>query len=67
MATIYIATFVVMLIAVIAMAVGVIFGRPAIKGSCGGLNNIKGLEGSCSVCSVPCKKRRKALEKMRSN
>ena len=26
----------------LVMAVGVLFGRPAIKGSCGGLNTVKG-------------------------
>ncbi len=48
MATI-IATFVVLLLVVAAMAVGVMFGRQPIKGSCGGLNN--GNAGtSCSLC-----------------
>ena len=37
--TIFLVTFVVMLIVVGIMAVGVIFGRKAIKGSCGGANN----------------------------
>lgn len=47
----FIATFVVIIIAVIGMAIGVILGRPAIKGSCGGLNQV-GLAGSCSgACS----------------
>jgi len=50
--TIFIATFVVITIAVMGMAVGVILGRPAIKGSCGGLNQV-GLAGSCSgACSI---------------
>ncbi len=35
------------------MAVGVIFGRQAIKGSCGGANN-----GNC-VCIKKCAKRKK--------
>lgn len=49
--SIFIATFVIIAIAVIGMAIGVILGRPAIKGSCGGLNQI-GLAGSCSgACS----------------
>ncbi|PHS23166.1 MAG: hypothetical protein COA83_10545 [Methylophaga sp.] len=50
--SIFIATFVIMSIAVIAMAIGVILGRPAIKGSCGGLNQV-GLSGSCGgACST---------------
>ena len=44
---IFITTFIIITIAVIAMAIGVILGRPAIKGSCGGLNQV-GLAGSCS-------------------
>lgn len=32
-----------------AMAVGVIFGRTPIKGSCGGLNNV-GVEENCELC-----------------
>ena len=49
--SVFIATFIVIAIAIIGMAIGVIFGKPAIKGSCGGLNQI-GLSGSCSgACS----------------
>lgn len=48
----FIAAFFVILLAVIAMAIGVIFGRSAIKGSCGGLNQV-GLSGSCGgACSI---------------
>jgi hypothetical protein len=50
--TIFIATFIIMSIAIIGMAIGVILGRPALKGSCGGLNQV-GLTGSCGgVCSA---------------
>ena len=42
-----------MLIVVVIMAIGVIFGRRAIKGSCGGANN-----GDC-VCVKKCDKRKK--------
>tara|TARA_R100001039_G_C1841094_1_gene102147 strand:+ start:1230 stop:1382 length:153 start_codon:yes stop_codon:yes gene_type:complete len=38
-----------MLMVVAGMAVGVIFGREPIKGSCGGLNNA-GVDGSCELC-----------------
>jgi len=65
--TVFIATFIVIAIAVIGMAIGVIFGKPAIKGSCGGLNQV-GLAGSCSgACSTQekdmCEKRKAELEK----
>lgn len=47
----FLATFVFMLIVIAIMAVGVIFGRNAIKGSCGGT-------GNC-VCTEKCDKRKK--------
>lgn len=50
--TIFIATFIVMSIAIIGMAIGIILGRPAIKGSCGGLNQI-GLSGDCGGACSP--------------
>ena len=49
--TYFLVTFVVMLIVIVIMAVGVIFGRSAIKGSCGGT-------GDC-VCKAKCDKRLK--------
>ena len=44
-----------------AMAIGVIVNNRAIKGTCGGLNDIDGLEGACDICEVKeqCKRRRK--------
>jgi hypothetical protein len=41
------------------MAVGVIFSNRCIKGSCGGLNNIEGVDGcsQCGGCSVGDKKK----------
>lgn len=50
--TIFIATFIVISLAIMGMAIGVILGRPAIKGSCGGLNQV-GLAGSCSGACSP--------------
>jgi hypothetical protein len=52
-------TFIVMTLAVLGMAVGVLLGRSPIKGTCGGLNNIPGI--SCE-CADPCEKRKKAIE-----
>jgi len=49
----FLVTFLLMLVVVAIMAVGVIFGRRAIKGSCGGANN-----GNC-VCTEKCDKRKK--------
>ncbi len=44
-----IASFVILLLVVAGMAVGVMFGRAPIKGSCGGLNNV-GIDGTCELC-----------------
>jgi hypothetical protein len=61
----FIVAFVVILLAVVGMSLGVLLSGRRIKGSCGGLNTIKGLEGSCS-CESPCEKRRarEAAEKL---
>ena len=62
----FIASFIIIAIAIIAMAAGVLLGRPAIKGSCGGLNQV-GLAGSCGgACSTEdkeiCAKRKADIE-----
>jgi len=52
---IYIVTFIIVSLAVAGMSLGVILSDRRLKGSCGGLNTIRGLEGSCS-CEKPCEK-----------
>jgi len=42
-----------MIVVVVAMAVGVLFGRDSIKGSCGGANS------SNCVCILKCARRRR--------
>nr|WP_174624754.1 (Na+)-NQR maturation NqrM [Candidatus Methylobacter favarea] len=51
--TYFLVTFVFMLIVIIFMAIGVMFGRRTIKGSCGGISN-----ENC-VCIKKCDKRKK--------
>ncbi|MGD0959578.1 MAG: (Na+)-NQR maturation NqrM [Methylomonas sp.] len=47
---IFLATFVIMVVVLGVMAIGVMFGRHAIKGSCGGT-------GNC-ICETKCDKRK---------
>ena len=42
----------IVILAVAGMAIGVILGRPAIKGSCGGV------AGECPHCNVRCRRRK---------
>ena len=50
-------TFAVLLIVIAAMAIGVMYGRKPISGSCGGLNG-----GGCELCSGNGSCRREAKE-----
>lgn len=47
--TTLLASIVIMLLVVAGMAIGVMFGRQPIKGSCGGLNNV-GVDANCELC-----------------
>lgn len=46
-------SFAIMLLVIAGMSIGVINGRKAISGSCGGLNG-----RGCELCSGNCRKRR---------
>lgn len=60
--TTFFVTFLVFILFVAAMAVGVIFSNKKLKGSCGGLNNVDGLEGDCLLCSnKKCEKKKVVL------
>jgi len=66
----FLATVLVFLLVVTAMAVGVIFGRRRISGSCGGIASLQAgaVKPECSLCSRPsqqCSELKKALEKRR--
>lgn len=52
--TMFLITFAAIVVVFVLMAIGVIFGREAIKGTCGGLNG-----GNC-ICTQKCAKRLKA-------
>lgn len=51
--------FLVMLVVFGGMAVGVLCGRPSIRGTCGGLNGAKGKNEGCLACSGVCKRESK--------
>jgi len=55
--TVYLTTFAVFLLVIVAMAVGYIFQRKAVSGSCGGLDGI-GIAKECN-CPEPCDARKK--------
>ncbi len=59
----FIATFLIMAFAVLAMALGVIFSNRKIQGSCGGLAAL-GMEKACD-CDRPCERRRRMEEEGR--
>lgn len=49
----FLASVVVIAVALLGMAIGVLMGRRPIAGSCGGLNR-SGLGIACLLCSKPC-------------
>ena len=59
--TLFLITFAAIGIVIALMAIGVMFGRHAIKGTCGGVNN-----GEC-ICAEKCEKRRKLEAAMAEN
>ncbi len=59
--TLFVTTFFIIAVVIALMAIGVMFGRGAIKGSCGGVN-----KGGACICATKCEKRRK-LDAMAQN
>ena len=58
---VFLLSFGVFVLVMVGMAVGVIISNRAIKGSCGGLNDIDGLKGACDICEgkKQCRRRRR--------
>jgi hypothetical protein len=55
----FILSLLVFLAAVTGMSIGVLRGRRAIQGSCGGLGNIPGISPDCGgSCQRPCPRKR---------
>lgn len=59
--TIFLFTFGLFLLVIVAMAIGFLVQRKTLAGSCGGLGEL-GIEKACD-CDKPCEKRQKRLEK----
>lgn len=51
-------TFFIMVLVVLGMAVGAIFNGRSIKGSCGGIGNVPGIEPIPCNCEKPCDKKK---------
>jgi hypothetical protein len=57
----FLLTFLIFSLAILGLALGWLFNNRVLKGSCGGLAGIPGMEkGKCS-CSSPCEKRKKEM------
>ncbi|GAJ70989.1 probable exported or periplasmic protein in ApbE locus [Vibrio sp. JCM 18904] len=63
----FLITFAVFVAVITAMAVGYIFQKKVVKGSCGGLGGAVGIEKVCN-CPEPCdaRKKREAREAARA-
>jgi len=48
-------------LAMLGLASGWLLNRRTLKGSCGGLSAIPGMENSRCACSSPCEKRRRLM------
>ncbi|WP_406664239.1 (Na+)-NQR maturation NqrM [Gallaecimonas sp. GXIMD1310] len=58
---IFLYAFGIFLLVIVAMAVGFIFQRKSISGSCGGISSL-GLDKACD-CPEPCDNKKKKLAK----
>lgn len=47
--TVFVISFLVMGLVIAGMAIGVLAGRPPIKGSCGGMGAL-GIDTACDIC-----------------
>ena len=52
--TVFLISVLVFALAMLGLGLGVLAGRGAPRGSCGGLNRIPGLKGACGGCDRPC-------------
>jgi hypothetical protein len=57
----FLLAFIAFIVAVLALSLGQLCGRGTVRGSCGGLSAIPGIDSDCAgACRRPCERRRKA-------
>lgn len=61
----FLLTFLILGLAFLGMALGVILNNRELKGSCGGISNVPGMEKSNCSCSNPCEKRKARMQQER--
>lgn len=54
-------TFAIFALAMLGLAVGWLFSKRSLKGSCGGISAIPGMEKHSCSCSNPCEKRKQRM------
>jgi len=59
----FITTFIVLLLCMLALGVGLIMGRKGLTGTCGGMATLKGLVSGCAVCEKPCDNSRRGCQR----
>ena len=58
---VFLLTFLIFGLAIIGLAIGWLLNNRSLKGSCGGLSGIPGIEKSDCSCYNPCEKRQRQL------
>jgi hypothetical protein len=52
-------SFFILLIVVLIMSIGILYGRRGLQGSCGGLNKIPGIKSDCNgQCHRVCRNKK---------
>ena len=52
--TVFLISFLVIALAALAMALGLLVGRRPIKAGCGSLLALEGVDGGCEICGGSC-------------
>ncbi|MEZ5536416.1 MAG: (Na+)-NQR maturation NqrM [Thiolinea sp.] len=56
-------TFIIFGLAMFGLAIGWLFNQRALKGSCGGVSAVPGMEDHQCSCSSPCEKRKERMRR----